>query len=93
MVRRIVNNIFVKSFLRFVLLTALVHIGVLVIKTVKEGDIKLLNYFSILDLNSFFPKIINGWWSDVISLVIMLLIFFVFFTITLIRKAKIKIEK
>jgi hypothetical protein len=40
-----------------------------------ESDIKLLNYFSILDLDAFFPKIINGWWSDLISILIMAAIF------------------
>ena len=64
-----------RCFLKFVLLTALIHIGVLIFRAIKEGNIKLLNYFSILDLNAFWPKITNGVGSDILSLAIMGTIF------------------
>lgn len=89
---RIKNNI-LKSFLKFVLVTALIHIGVLVFKTIKEGNIKLLNYFSILDLNSFFPKITKGWLSDVISVIIMAAIFLIFLVSGYIRKEKVETKQ
>lgn len=74
------------SFLKFVLLTALIHVGVLVFSAIKNGDIKFLNYFQILGLAQFWPKIINGWVSDVLSVVIMFLIIMAFLLVPLIKK-------
>jgi len=79
---KIVKKI-LKSCSRVILLTALLHIGVLIIRTIKEGDIKLLNYFSILDLNVFWPKIINGKWSDILSISIMTVMFLSFLIVSL----------
>lgn len=66
------------GFFGFVLLTALIHILILVIRTIKEGNIKLLNYFGILDLNAFFPRITQGWVSDMISVLLISIILGVF---------------
>lgn len=63
-----------KCFLRFVLLTALIHIGVLVFSAIKNGSLKFLNYFQILGLTEFWPKITNGWISDLVSIIIMIFI-------------------
>lgn len=63
-----------KCFLKFVLLTALVHIGVLVFSAIKNGDIKFLNYFQILGLTEFWPKLTHGWISDLVSGILMILI-------------------
>ena len=65
----------IKSFLKFVLLTALIHIGVLVFTSIKNGNIKFLNYFQILGLTEFWPKITKGWVSDLISVSTMVIIF------------------
>lgn len=79
-----------ESFLKFVLLTALLHIGVMIFRVFKEGNVKLLNYFAILDLNAFWPEITEGLWSDVLSIVLMLIIFLGFLILSLIKKAKVK---
>ena len=72
-----------KSFLKFVLLTALIHIGILVFTSIKNGNIKFLNYFQILGLTEFWPKITKGWVSDLISGLIMIVIFSIFLIISL----------
>lgn len=79
-----------KSFLRFVLLTALLHIGVMIFRVFREGNIKLLNYFAILDLNTFWPGIIEGKWSDILSILLMLIIFLSFLIFSLIKKVKVE---
>ena len=66
-----VSKKFVSGFLKFVLLTALVHIGVLIFSAIKIGNIKFLNYFQILGLTEFWPKISTGWKSTLISILIM----------------------
>lgn len=75
-----------KCFLRFVLLTALVHIGVLIFSAIKRGDIKFLNYFQILGLTEFWPKISHGLLSNLLSIITMILIVVSFLVISKIRK-------
>ncbi len=83
----------IKSFLKFVLLTALIHIGVLVFTSIKKGNIKFLNYFQILGLTEFWPKITKGWVSDLISILIMASIMGGFLTISLIKRKTVEIKK
>jgi energy-coupling factor transporter transmembrane protein EcfT len=80
------------SFLKFVLLTALIHIGVLIFTSIKKGNIKFLNYFQILGLTEFWPKITKGWVSDLISILIMASIVGGFLTISLIKKKTAEIK-
>jgi len=75
-----------KSFLSFFLLSALIHIGVLIISTIKNGDIKYLNYFRIIGLEEFWPRISNTNLSDFISLIIMVVIVLGFLIISLRKK-------
>ncbi|MDD4785234.1 MAG: hypothetical protein PHH12_02155 [Candidatus Shapirobacteria bacterium] len=72
-----------KSFLKFVLLTALIHIGVLIFTSIRNGNIKFLNYFQILGLNEFWPEITKGWISDLISGLLMVIIFSIFLIFSL----------
>jgi len=81
-----ISKKFWSSFLKFVLLTALIHIGVLVFTAFKNGSIKYLNYFQILGLKEFWPKIINGKISDVISISLMAIITGTFLVLSLFRE-------
>lgn len=85
-----ISKKFISSFLKFVLLTALIHIGVLVFEAIKNGNIKYLNYFQILGLKDLCPRIINGKISDVISISIMTIITGTFLTLSLLKKERIK---
>jgi len=85
-----ISKKFISSFLKFVLLTAIIHIGVLVFEAIKNCNIKYLNYFQILGLKDLFPRIINGKISDVISISIMTIITGTFLTLSLLKKERIK---
>ena len=74
------------SFLKFVLMTALIHIGVLIFSAIKNGNIKFLNYFQILGLTEFWPKITRGWVSNIISVLMMVLLIAGFLFLSLIKK-------
>ncbi|MDD4938053.1 MAG: hypothetical protein PHX34_03500 [Candidatus Shapirobacteria bacterium] len=87
---KIVKKI-LKSFLKFVLFTALLHIGVLIITAIRNGNIKFLNYFQILGLHEFWPKITNGKLSDILSIILMTIIFLSFLIFSFIKK--IRVEK
>ncbi len=75
-----------RSFLKFVLMTALLHILVLVLSAIKNMDLKYLNYFQILGLAEFWPKITQGWISDLISLLVMLGVIVTFLALSRTRK-------
>ena len=75
-----------KSFLNFFLFSALVHNCVLIFSTLKEGNVKYLNYFKIIGLEVFWPKIADGKISDLISVGVMILIVISFLLISLRKK-------
>ena len=79
---KIVKKI-LKSFLSFFLLSALIHIVILVISAIKNGDVKYLNYFKIIGLEEFWPKISHTNLSDLISGIVMIIIVFSFFGLSL----------
>ena len=80
-----VKKIF-KSFLNFFLFSALVHNMVLIFSTIKEGDVKYLNYFRIIGLEIFWPRIADGKLSDLVSMGVMVLIIALFLLISLRKK-------
>lgn len=65
----------IKSILRLFLFSATVHNCILVFWAITKGNIKYVNYFGILSLDEFWPEITKGGTSDLISLLIVLLIF------------------
>ena len=75
-----------KSFLNFFLFSALVHNCVLIFSTLKEGNVKYLNYFKIIGLEAFWPRIADGKVSDLISMGVMVLIVSLFLIISLRKK-------
>ena len=70
-----------KSFLGLFLFSAIVHIIILIASVAKNGDIKHLNYFRIIGLEEFWPKITDGRISDLISALIMLAVVTIFLLI------------
>lgn len=77
-----------KSFLNFFLLSALIHNVVLIISAIKNSDVKYLNYFRIIGLEEFWPRISNTNISDLISGIIMIIIVLVFLGISLRKEIK-----
>ncbi|MCW1949589.1 MAG: hypothetical protein KIH89_004080 [Candidatus Shapirobacteria bacterium] len=75
-----------KSFLNFFLFSALVHNCVLIFSTIKESNIKHLNYFKIIGLEVFWPRITDGKISDLVSAGVMILIVVSFLLISLRKK-------
>jgi len=79
MTGRIVNCRYLDALLKLILFSALVHIVILVIHAVRERDFSVMNYFNILDLDFFFPGIEEGVLSNVLSVVVMVVIYGVMF--------------
>lgn len=79
-----------KSFLNFFLFSALAHNCVLIFSTIREGNIKHLNYFKIIGLEAFWPKIADSKISDLVSAGVMVLIISLFLIISLRKKNIVK---
>ncbi len=61
---------------RLILFSAITHIILLIIYSFIRLDITYLNYFNILDLDLFFPNIIYGYFSQIVSILVILIIYF-----------------
>lgn len=78
----------IKSILNLFLFSAIIHNCVLLFLSITKGDIKYLNYFRILGLEEFWPKIAEGKTSDLISITIILLIFATFLSWEMFKKTR-----
>lgn len=76
---RIAKNRLLDAFLKFVLLSALVHTALLAVYALVFWDFGVFNYFSILDLGLFIPGITTGQVSVIVSASIMATLFLVIF--------------
>jgi len=61
-----------------ILLYAILHLIILLGYAIYSNNFKLLNLFNILDLELFFPNILNGFVSDIFSLVVLIIIYIIF---------------
>ena len=76
---RIVKNRILDAALKFILLTALVHLGILAAYSLLTWDLSVWNYFNILDLSLFIPGISIGPASWIVSGAIIVLLFLAIF--------------
>lgn len=58
-----------------ILYSAILHIFFLVVISLTEKDLRILNYFNILDLEYFFPAILDFPFSTIISFIIFAALF------------------
>jgi len=75
---KITKNKYVDAFLLLMMFSAALHMIILLIQSLYEGNVYILNYFNILDLDLFISGISNTFWcnffSGVVALIIYLLI-------------------
>ena len=73
------KNIWIDTWIKGTLLSAIIHLSVLTILALKDRSIAPLNIFYILDIHLIFPSITQGFFSTVISAIIIVLIFLPFY--------------
>ena len=61
------KNRYINILKKFILLSAGLHIFIIIYFSIIKGDITYLNYFKILELNLFFPHIMEGFLSQLLS--------------------------
>lgn len=78
----IVKNPYLDALLKLMLLSAIIHMIVLVTYSILNGNVSHLNFFKIINIELFFPEIVNvdcyGLYSFVIT--IWLYIFLYYFS-------------
>lgn len=70
---------YLRALKQAILFSAIVHIAILFTVSIKEKNIHILNYFNILDLEYFFPQIINFKYGFLVSVFIFALIVLFFY--------------
>lgn len=79
----------IKTIGSVIFLTAIIHLVVMIVNAVYFKDVKILNYFRVLSLDTYFPKITKGYLSDIISVIIITVLFLLFWFF----KKRVKIVK
>ena len=75
---KIVKNKYINSLFILMLLSAVVHMMVLFFVAFSSGDLYILNYFNILDLDILFSKIFeNNFFGNFFSLIFVVGLYFV----------------
>ncbi len=69
---------YVKALKKTILFYAITHLTILFGYAIYTTNFKLLNLFNVLDLELLFPNIINGFTSDLLSLIILIIIYLIF---------------
>jgi|GEM_PF-751963 hypothetical protein len=75
----IMNNRYIKALTGLVLLSASIHIVILVIYSIINLDIRYLNYFNIIDVDLFLPEIADGPLSQILSIITIVVVFIVIY--------------
>jgi hypothetical protein len=73
--KQIQKNKYIDALKKLILFSAISHIILLILYSIINLTIIPLNYFNILDLDLFFPNIINGHLSQILSLIIIAIIY------------------
>jgi len=69
---------YIKALKKTILFYAISHLIILLGYSVYTNNFKLLNLFNILDLELLFPNILNGFMSDIFSVLILVIIYIIF---------------
>jgi polyferredoxin len=80
---KIKKNKYLSALKNLILFSASIHILLLIIYSVIKLDITHLNYFNILDFDLFFPNIIHGSFSQILSIIVISVIYFIIYFISL----------
>ena len=73
------KNRYIDALKKFVVFTAIIHIYLLIVYSIMKSDIMHLSYFNIIGLNLFLPDIMNGVFSQIVSIIIIVTIYFIIY--------------
>jgi len=64
---QIAKNKYLNALLVLMLFSAIAHMAALFILALAGGNVQVLNYFNILDIDALIPNLLNGFAGNVIS--------------------------
>ncbi|MBR9699351.1 hypothetical protein GOV09_02755 [Candidatus Woesearchaeota archaeon] len=77
-----VKNRHLDTILKVIVVSAIVHIIILIISAIKERSLTSLNYFNILDIHLLYPAIttssIAGWLALLVPIILYIVIYTTF---------------
>ena len=76
---RIVNNKYLNALFVFMLFSAIIHMLVLLVFFIMSGNLHVLNYFNILDMDQFVPVFFNNFIGDIVSFIFVLIFYLLIF--------------
>ena len=79
---KLFNNRILDAFAKLLFISAAIHMslyGVIYLMGKSEKGLLLFNYFDIIDLDLFFPELINGFGMFIISQIVTLIIFLIIY--------------
>ena len=86
-IKTFLHSNFMDALKKLVLLSATIHLVLLFIYSIVKSNMRVLNYFDIIHIDLFFPKIANGPSSQIYSIfLIVILYFFIYFVFSRKRK-------
>ena len=71
---KIHHNKYIDALLKTMLFSASIHMIILIVQAIRTGDIMIINYFNILDLEIYYPHILK-YLKHILSLHLSLLLF------------------
>ncbi len=74
---RIVKNQYLNSLFVLMLLSASVHILILLYVTVKSSDLYVMNYFNIIGVSALIPNFLNSFMGNMISIIFIVLLYII----------------
>jgi len=75
------ENRYIDALIKLILFSAVFHIILITIYSIVNLDITYLNYFNILDIDLFFPGIIDGSLSQVFSILMITIIYLIIYSV------------
>lgn len=73
------KNRYLDALKKLMLFSAIFHVSLIIIYSIIHLNFRYFNFFNILELDLFFPNIINGSFSQIFSIITMLIIYGIFY--------------
>ncbi len=75
---KIHHNKYIDALLKTMLFSASIHMIILIVQAIRTGDIMIINYFNILDLEIYYPHILKIPQTHLIAASVALIIYLTF---------------
>ncbi len=74
---QIVKNKYLNALFVLMLFSAIVHILIIFYLALTSGDLYVVNYFNILDLDLFYPDIFNSFIGNIFSVLFLIVAYII----------------